>query len=216
MFKLMLVMLGCAAAAVKRTAVRDMSMATWCAMTIGRGDDARLVFLPDLLKPTKLRIIGAGAATGGLQQNMPFFVFTLPLPTYTPPTTRTPHATTGPAACFMLTAVLRGGKRQFGGKIAYRGCIRNKDAVLCAHGALGRQLYMTYTARASPFPDPADKEIWRHTPVWPGNDPTVSISYQQQADSLKVHLEAADIAIGKVCCCVAGSRIFLHYDTRDC
>jgi hypothetical protein len=34
-----------------KTAPRDMSMALWMSGTIGRGDDARLVFLPDLLKP---------------------------------------------------------------------------------------------------------------------------------------------------------------------
>jgi hypothetical protein len=33
------------------TAPRDMSMATWSSQTIGRGDDARLVFLPDLITP---------------------------------------------------------------------------------------------------------------------------------------------------------------------
>lgn len=36
----------------------DMSIATWMDMTIGRGDDARLVYLPDLLKPQILRVIG--------------------------------------------------------------------------------------------------------------------------------------------------------------
>lgn len=51
---LMIVML----ASKKRTAARDMSLATWMTMTIGRGDDARLVFLPDLLKPLYLRVLG--------------------------------------------------------------------------------------------------------------------------------------------------------------
>lgn len=36
----------------------DMSIATWMDMTIGRGDDARLVYLPDLVKPQLLRVIG--------------------------------------------------------------------------------------------------------------------------------------------------------------
>jgi hypothetical protein len=30
-------------------------------MTIGRGDDARLVFLPDLLPPEVMRVIGESA-----------------------------------------------------------------------------------------------------------------------------------------------------------
>ena len=40
------------------TAARDMSITSWCAMNIGGGDDARLVFMPDLLLPLLMRIIG--------------------------------------------------------------------------------------------------------------------------------------------------------------
>lgn len=54
MERLMKVMLGSLAVG----AMRDKSMASWMAMTIGRGDDARLVFLPDLLVPTLMRVIG--------------------------------------------------------------------------------------------------------------------------------------------------------------
>lgn len=35
----------------RASAPRDMSIATWMDMTIGRGDDARLVYLPDLPQP---------------------------------------------------------------------------------------------------------------------------------------------------------------------
>lgn len=42
----------------KATAERDLSIALWMCMTLGRGDDARLVFLPDLLAPEVLRVIG--------------------------------------------------------------------------------------------------------------------------------------------------------------
>lgn len=42
----------------KATAERDLSLAMWLTMTIGRGDDARLVFLPDLLAPEVMRVIG--------------------------------------------------------------------------------------------------------------------------------------------------------------
>jgi hypothetical protein len=42
----------------KSSAHRDMSLATWMTMTIGRGDDARLVHLPDLLKPELIRVLG--------------------------------------------------------------------------------------------------------------------------------------------------------------
>jgi hypothetical protein len=48
----------------KASAARDMAMATWCAACIGRGDDARLVFLADLIKPQLLKVLGARAAGG--------------------------------------------------------------------------------------------------------------------------------------------------------
>lgn len=54
LIKVMIVMLGSS----RRTACRDMSMALWSCQTIGRSDDARLLFLPDLLPPTLVRVIG--------------------------------------------------------------------------------------------------------------------------------------------------------------
>jgi hypothetical protein len=40
------------------SAHRDMSICTWMDQTIGRGDDARLVYLPDILKPELISVIG--------------------------------------------------------------------------------------------------------------------------------------------------------------
>jgi hypothetical protein len=54
MYRLGIVMLGSS----KRTAPRDMSMALWSCQTIGRSDDARLLFIPDLLPPVLLRVLG--------------------------------------------------------------------------------------------------------------------------------------------------------------
>lgn len=97
-----------------------------------------------------------------------------------------------------MSAVLRGGKRQFGGKVAYAGCIRHADPALCAQGSVGRHLAMAYTLGGVPFPDPANVDEWRHTPLWIGNDPTKSISYTQHADALKVYLKECQIFIDKV------------------
>ena len=97
--------------------------------------------------------------------------------------------------------MLRGGKRQFGGKIAYAGSIRNRVALLCCHGALGRHLINRFTLGGAPLPSPADTEAWRHTPVWTGNNPKVSISYSQHAQGLKSYLHKAGIFIEKVTQC---------------
>lgn len=157
LFQLCLTMLG----SDKPTAARNLSMARWLIMTIGRGDDARLVFLPDLLPPEVLRVIG-------------------------------------PCPAILLSAVLRGGKRQFGGKVAYAGSIRHKDPLLCAHGALARHLITRFMLEKAPVPDVLDPEEWRHTPLWTGNNPHESISYTQHADSLKAFLGAAGIIFTKV------------------
>lgn len=97
----------------------------------------------------------------------------------------------GPCPIFLVSAVLRGGKRQFGGKVAYAGAIRNAEPLLCCQGALARHLMQDYNLDRKPFPDPSDKDLWRHTPLWSGNNPRESISYTQHADSLKEYLEEA-------------------------
>lgn len=168
LFQLCLTMLG----SDKPTAARDLSMALWLTMTIGRGDDARLVFLPDLLPPEVLRVIG-------------------------------------PNPAILLSAVLRGGKRQFGGKVAYAGSIRHKDPLLCAHGALARHLITRFMLEKAPVPNVLDPDEWHHTPLWTGNNPHESISYTQHADSLKAFLEAAGIIITKV------THAFRMYKARD-
>jgi hypothetical protein len=104
----------------------------------------------------------------------------------------------GPSTCFLLSAVLRGGKRQFGGKIAYAGAIRNRRAVLCCHGALARHLVTHYTLGGVDLPDPADRDVWLHTPLWAGSDPRRSISYTQHAEALKYYLAVAGVLIVKV------------------
>lgn len=105
---------------------------------------------------------------------------------------------TGPSRCVLLSAVLKGGKRQFGGRPAYAGSIRHRDPVQCSHGALGRLLVMRFTIGGAPFPDPDESKVWRKTPLWPGNNPAVSISYTQHAEALKGHLAAAGIVTGKL------------------
>lgn len=109
----------------------------------------------------------------------------------------------------MLTAVLRGGKRQFGGKIAYAGCIRSEQALLCAHGGLARHLIMTFTINGAPFPDPAATDVWRNSPLWPGNNPQKSISYAQHLEAVTTYLADMDIVIAKK------THAFRMYKARD-
>lgn len=109
----------------------------------------------------------------------------------------------------LMSAVLRGGKRQFGGKVSYAGGIRHKQALLCFQGAMARLLVQRFTMNREPFPDPRDKQTWRNTPVWPGDDPTSSISYTQQADCLREYLQEAGIFIRKL------THAFRMYAARE-
>jgi hypothetical protein len=240
MLVLMTVMLGCKGA----TAVRDTSMATWMTMTIDRDDDAWLVFLPDLLKPLVIRVIGgfgwvwveppvgrsAGRGAGATADagrgtpsrprqaqgcarrsghGEPADLSNAHSVPPSPPPAPPPPTPPGPCTCIMLAAGLRGGKRQFGGKVACAGSIRNRLALLCAHGALACFLVNRFTINAAPFPNPTKRDIWLHTPLWPGNNPTESISYSQHADGLKYYLNTAGILIRKVRCpagATAGGR----------
>jgi len=44
----------------------------------------------------------------------------------------------GPCPAMVLAATIRGGKAQKNGKPGYGGCLRNKDVLRCAHGAIAR------------------------------------------------------------------------------
>lgn len=115
----------------------------------------------------------------------------------------------GVCPAFLLSAVLRGGKRQFGGKVAYCGSIRHRNPLLCCHGALARHLINRFTLQGAACPDPRNEDAWRQTPLWPGNNTATSISYAQHADSLKAYLAEADIIITKV------THAFRMYKARD-
>jgi hypothetical protein len=196
----------------KASAARDMAMATWCAACIGRGDNARFVFLADLIKPQLLKVLGACAAGGpparpaGLQGGRGEVGSMCNsggpqwhgLATRLPPPPACALMPLGASRCFLLSAVLKGGKRQFGGRPAYAGSIRHRDPVQCNHGALGWLLVWTYTIGGAPFPYPGKGKVWRKTPLWPGNDPARSISYTQHAEALNGFLAKAGIITGKL------------------
>lgn len=84
-----------------------------------------------------------------------------------------------------------------------------KEAVLVQHGDLGRDLCNRFAINASPFPDASNLDVWLHTPLWPGNDPSLSISYTQHADALRVYLQKADIHFRKL------THAFRIFKTRD-
>jgi hypothetical protein len=111
---------------------------------------------------------------------------------------RASAAAPGPSPSFLVSAVLRGGKRQVGGKVAYAGCIRTKDPLLCAQGALGRSLACDYTLDLRPFPLPTDRETWLHkSPLWIGGRGGESVSYTQQWEAVKEYFVEACIHIRK-------------------
>ena len=45
----------------------------------------------------------------------------------------------------VLTATITGGKAQKNGKAGYRGCLRNKDILKCAHGVIARWMARRHT-----------------------------------------------------------------------
>jgi hypothetical protein len=106
--------------------------------------------------------------------------------------------------------VLRGGKKQVMGKVAYAGSIRAKDPLQCCHGALGRLFVFYYTLQRKPFPSPADQQLWRHrSPVWLGGDDQSSISYTQQATNQKVYMREAGVSVKKV------THVWRSHKARD-
>lgn len=186
MVRVMIVMLG----SEKRTACRDMSMATFASGSMCRSDDVRLLHIPDLLAPVLVRVIGEGAPLPAATR------LHAPIGADRPARAAAPS---GPSPCFLTSMVLRGGKRQVGGKVAYAGCIRNKQALLCAQGALARSFMADYTLDLRGFPDPRDREMWlRLSPIWLGGSGTESISYAQHHEVLSSYFDESDVLIRKV------------------
>ena len=51
----------------------------------------------------------------------------------------------GPAPCFLISAVVKGGKAQKNGKKGFLGAIRHENAFKDCHAAMGRWLVRRYT-----------------------------------------------------------------------
>jgi hypothetical protein len=89
------------------------------------------------------------------------------------------------------------------------GSIRACRPEECPHGALGRYLAQRFTIECEPFPSVASSsDDYYTTPLWRGQVPTRSISYDELASSLKSALRDLEIIIRKVTHAmrVAGAR----------
>jgi Centromere DNA-binding protein complex CBF3 subunit, domain 2 len=84
------------------------------------------------------------------------------------------------------------------GKVLYCGSVRHQLPDECSHGALGRYLAMRFTVNGEAFPSPDNRERWYTTALWKGNNPLHNLDWQQHADSLKSHYQAAGVTIKKV------------------
>ncbi len=54
-----------------------------------------------------------------------------------------------------------------------------------------------FTVKGELFPDPGDGETWNNVPLFPANDPSQNISYQQQYQNIKALLDKLGINIQK-------------------
>ncbi len=105
----------------------------------------------------------------------------------------------GPAPCYLVSAVLCGGKRMADTKRkAYVGGIRHCNPAMCWQGALFRHLIIMYNLQKVPFPCISIDDIWYNAPIWPGSKPTLNVSYDTLARELSSLLAELGIDIGKV------------------
>lgn len=103
----------------------------------------------------------------------------------------------GPAPAWVVGLVQLMGKT-LGDGFAAKGCLRNKDPLLCPQGALARWLISRFTCEGEPMPDPTTEE-WRETMLWPSpNETTQPISYANHKTRLKDLFKKLDIIINKV------------------
>jgi hypothetical protein len=124
----------------------------------------------------------------------------------------------GPCPCFVLAAVIRGGKTMANGKVGYCGSVRHRYAELCPHGLLALYLCHRFTVRGEQFPFPGMAgAVWFHTALWKGNNPSTNISYDQQAKSFKAVFKKNDVAAKKITHAprVAGARLLDDHGVDD-
>ncbi|DBA86564.1 TPA: hypothetical protein ACH3X1_016780 [Trebouxia sp. C0004] len=105
----------------------------------------------------------------------------------------------GPAPCWLMSAVVKGGKAQKNGKKGFLGGIRHENAYKDCHAALGRWLVRRYTVEQAPYPDPKDAEAWNKQPMWPAALGSASnVSYDQQYKALIEIMKKLGISTVKV------------------
>lgn len=105
----------------------------------------------------------------------------------------------GPAPCFLVSAVLCGGKRMADTKRkAFVGGIRHCEPLLCWQGALFRHLIIMYTLLKVPFPNITLDAVWFMAAIWPASNPTQNVDYDTLARQLRSLLVQLNINIGKV------------------
>lgn len=124
----------------------------------------------------------------------------------------------GPCPCFVLAAVIRGGKTMPNGKVGYCGSVRHKLPQLCPHGLLALYLCFRFTVKGEQFPMPStDDQQWFHTALWKGNGPRANISYEQQLKSWKATFKESKILTKKITHAprVCAARFLDDHGTED-
>lgn len=86
--------------------------------------------------------------------------------------------------------------KTLGDGFGVRGCIRNKDPLLCPQGALGRWLVTRFTLEAEIFPDPTSDK-WLDIMLWPGIYADGAMSYQNHLKRVNELYDKLNIAIIK-------------------
>ncbi|KAF5826407.1 hypothetical protein DUNSADRAFT_3273 [Dunaliella salina] len=105
----------------------------------------------------------------------------------------------GPCTGFVYTLVLRGGKKDQGGRAQHVGYVRNKNPHLCPVRAMGAYLYYKFTLGSQKFPSPRNRTQWLSTVLFTLKNPTKVLSYGWLNAQIGHIFKAAGVAIAKKC-----------------
>lgn len=105
----------------------------------------------------------------------------------------------GPAPCFLLSAVLCGGKRMADTTVkGYVGGLRHIDPRRCWQAALFRHWTIHLTLAKNPLVDITDDDSWFRAALWPGIAPDSNVDYDTLMRRLKVLQVLLGIPTGKM------------------
>jgi hypothetical protein len=104
----------------------------------------------------------------------------------------------GLSECVAIVANIDWGKTNNSGKAEYGSCIRHKNAEVCPVNAFAMYFFSLYHSQRVLFPNLATRRDWYNTYLFPADNKTGHLLYEDQCNAYKSVFEACNIHMSKI------------------